>query len=479
MFLLSNGVLGKNLLFGDLLEKYTDRQSVQPIRPFDLFNKICLAYLKNAVWLGIYLAKRLAFAFSRYRCQIPSVKEEVIIIDTYFYMKEIIRNGRYLEKYFRGLDAVLRKKNRVYLFTPFFYGSYSPYTLYQTLRILKKERIQVLTEFQLIRGRDYLLLCYFMLAYPIRVLLFVESMTDQSYESRLIRNELLHELDQLSIESYSRYLYGRRISETPLRKIKCISWFENQTIDKNFYRGLRYRTGKVSVYGAQLLVWSKTMLHFKADEREEEFGTVPDVIVVNGPFYMPGRRSRRYRIGPSLRYEKLFQTKITAHTNHHYLVLLSYLKYEIENVLTMVGRIDVERLKGWIKFHPSTRVNYFKKLVPGKFAVARADLYSLFKQARIVIGSETGSLVEAASVGIPVIQINNKRKFSHNPFPEYGRGLIWHQADSSTELALKIETVENLVKIRYKDIVDISRVYRSMFFSEPTEQRIMDAFDIN
>ena len=50
--------------------------------------------------------------------------------------------------------------------------------------------------------------------------------------------------------------------------------------------------------------------------------------------------------------------------------------------------------------------------------VLENDIYDLFKFTKIVFGGESGSLIEAVSLAIPAIIVENPRRFTHNPFPE-------------------------------------------------------------
>ena len=63
----------------------------------------------------------------------------------------------------------------------------------------------------------------------------------------------------------------------------------------------------------------------------------------------------------------------------------------------------------WIKFYPWTIIERYKNAISTKLTVVQDDLYELLKHTRIVIGTETGALIEAASLGIPAIVIENTK----------------------------------------------------------------------
>ena len=91
---------------------------------------------------------------------------------------------------------------------------------------------------------------------------------------------------------------------------------------------------------------------------------------------------------------------------------------------------------------------------------------SFFKTAKIVIGAASGTLVEAASLGIPVIYIKSIQRFDYNPLPVYGKGIIWDEAANTAEiekLLIKFENALNDVDESDR-IKKIAGEYKAMFF---------------
>ena len=94
----------------------------------------------------------------------------------------------------------------------------------------------------------------------------------------LLKHTLVDTLDTVTFYDYLRYLQGRRISLLPYEKIKLVGWFENQSLHKCLYRGLREENKKTVIYGAQLFLYSSTALNLIVDEEEVPLGVVPDKI---------------------------------------------------------------------------------------------------------------------------------------------------------------------------------------------------------
>ncbi|MDI6728695.1 MAG: hypothetical protein QMD44_07205, partial [Thermodesulfovibrionales bacterium] len=108
------------------------------------------------------------------------------------------------------------------------------------------------------------------------------------------------------------------------------------------------------------------------------------------------------------------------------------------------------------------------------------DIYELFKTAKITISSESGSMVESASIGIPVISIKNNKNINHNPLPVYGKGIIWEEVETAEELNSAIAKFEDALnnKNKYFKIKTIAQEYKRMFFCEPKDENIIKAYDL-
>ena len=69
--------------------------------------------------------------------------------------------------------------------------------------------------------------------------------------------------------------------------MKIISWYENQVIDKSFYKGIKDTNKDVKIIGAKPYVLSDEVLNEIPDENEILSGTLPDIILVNSYDQIP------------------------------------------------------------------------------------------------------------------------------------------------------------------------------------------------
>jgi len=132
-----------------------------------------------------------------------------------------------------------------------------------------------------------------------------------------------------------------------------------------------------------------------------------------------------------------------------------------------------------VNFHPPTLDEKYKHKLPGDIFVTDENIYELFERTKFLMSIESRTLLEAASLGIPVIAIPSNKLFIDNPMPSYGKGKIWDSAKNSSEVNLLINKFEKIQNNNTKIIEEISKNYKGMFFYNPTEKSIIRAFDLN
>jgi hypothetical protein len=481
IYLLSNEVLSKNPFSNSFLKRFLKRENPDQPDTLTVFSRLLTYYLKSFIYFGIYMLFFAAFHISRLKYAVNSLSKELIVIDTFFLMDEIERNGDYEDPYFAGLKEILDRLGKDYVYLPVFYTTKNPVRLFKTFRLLKRNKIPVLTEYQLLSVGDLFRLFYFILKYPIDVLIFARDIEENTYEAKLLEAELIDNLRFTTFLKFSRCLQGRKIALLAFEKIKLISWFENQTIDKNLYKGIREFGNKVRIYGAQPFIFSNFVLNILADEHEVKIGIVPDKIIASGSYFIPRNSSLNFAVGPSFRYKKIFTTVLDKKNRNNILVLLPYFPEDAENILNLLNRADLSTWDVTIKFHPALQTKKFKHLMPADSGIVSNDLYELFKTAKIAIGAATGTLIEAACLGIPVIHINGIQGFNYNPLPVYGKGIIWDEAANTAEiekLLIKFENTLNDVDESDR-IKKIAGEYKAMFFCEPTDENIIKAYELD
>lgn len=480
IYLLSNEVLSKNAFSNNFLERFLKDETPKLPGKFTILVKLLQYYFRNFAYFGIFLLFLLAFYVSRLRFVTNISHKELILIDTFVLIDELEKNKTYEDPYFIGLKEVLEKLGKHYAYLPVFYLTKNPLRLFKVFKLLKKNRVPVFTEYQLLSGKDFLKIFYFILVYPMHVLAFVSTINEGGYEAQLLKSELIDTLTHIISFKFSRYLQGKKISRLSYENIKLISWFENQAIDKNLYKGIRDGGRKIKIYGAQPFLAPKVMLNTLVDENEVRFGIVPDKIIVNGSCFVPPNTALNFIVGPSFRYKKIFTTILDEKNRKNLLILLPYYVEDARNILNLLNKIDLSVQNIIIKAHPSTPLEKFKSLIPAKATLASGVLYELFKTTKIVIGAASGTLVEAVSLGIPVISVKNVQRLDYNSLLLYGKGTIWEEVTNYAELEKTLVKFESALK-NTNELNKIKRIasqYKNMFFCPPTDDNIIRAYEL-
>ena len=213
------------------------------------------------------------------------------------------------------------------------------------------------------------------------------------------------------------------------------------------------------------------------DENEIPFKVVPDKILVNGPGYLFNSELITISIGPSLRYRHLFNSHKLRSKPEYFLIIMPYWDHIVYHIFEVLKGVDWP-LPLKIKFHPDTDSDKFKLDFPGMFSVTNQSIPSLLNKTFITIGCSP-ALIEAASLGIPVIQIQYLDNFNHDYMPEIGKGILWDIANDAKDINNLINMFQLTLNNNPYLFKDEGRKIKSFCFSEPNERLINTAFDLS
>ena len=475
-FLLSNLLLSKQEYCGQILEKYLAEEDSPNLTLKFITKKFLLYLIKNiSCWIFSILTAIL-HKFSGQKFQLDD-KNNLILLDTYFVKSHIIESNEFTDNYFPGLAKYLEKRKKEYVYIPKWYGSRSPFESFKIFNILKQDKAPVLTQYQVLGIGDYLKTLRFLILYPFSVFRLIKSL-GSSYEDKLINYAIWDVFDGVVIEHYMRFLLGERLSLLLKGNLKCLSWYENLPIEKNFYSGLRHIPNKTEIVGIQPYVRPNTIMNIFPDEKEIPYNVVPDKILVNGPGYCFDSEQIRVDIGPSWRYKYLFQSDGKNIKNDSILVLMPYWDFAISYILEVIQAVD------WpapilIKFHPTTKWEKYRTKIPDNFSITNETLSLLLPKGLVVIGHSSGTLIEAAVLGIPVIDIQCPGKFNHDYMPEVGKSFLWDKAENAKEVEILLKKFLSTLEKNPEKLKEEGKKIRSICFSEPTDELANLALELN
>lgn len=477
--LMANQVLSKNPFASDFINNYVEGLPVQPISHFIILLNLARYYFRSCICIVLFIVNKTIFHLFGTPFGLGKSQNSIVLIDIFFLLDRIESDYEFHDQYFPGLEEILVKRKTYFAYVPTFHPTPSPFRLAKLLKKLRDEQVPVLTEFELISSNALITLCWLIISYPFKVIGFALSLPCDTYEYHLLKNELLKSVGSVSFLALSRYLQGIRLSSLSCVDLRVISWYENQVIHKTFYKGLRSGHGQVKIYGAQLFLYPTSILNILVDPAEVSHDILPDKVIVNGSYYVRPDIDVPMVPGPSLRYKKIFGSTPSLQRRENLLVLLPYHPYEIINILDMVSHIDWPQNRILIKFHPTVNPQKYLRLIPPGVKFVGNDIYDLFPKARMIISAESGALIEGACLGIPGIVIQNQTHFTHNPFPKEGKGIIWDLAHDISELNNLIHQFNQRIEGNSEEIMKLANYYKSIFFTEVSEEGIIKAFDLN
>lgn len=393
------------------------------------------------------------------------------IIDVFVLVDKININRTFQENYFGHLYDCFEKYNRPYTILPRLYHiGKNPFKLIHFFKILNNDKHNFLFEFELLQCKDFIMMFFMLLYYPWKTLRLFQP--EESLEDKIFNQSLFSEINSFSFQSLTRYILGKNLAK--LKNIKQIySWGEFQVIERSFNYGLRISSQNyIKIITCQLYINTDISFNTYIDDLDYILKISPDEVLVNGAYYLLQRKNIKYKVGVSLRYQKIFDFKGITHA-HKILILGSYIEEETRYLLQSIKQFEHVIFKN----HPAVSIERLGRL-PSYINVVTEDIYALFEQTKMVIGSASGSLVEAVACGIPVIVLASKDNLTANPLVDYGKGKIWDIAFDTKDIIAIYERLISYRNYNKHEIQEIAMWYKENFFIEPTEANIVKAFEL-
>ena len=470
-YLVSNPTLSKINLHS-LFFEYSQGKSAQVASFLSVTRSTFLYYVKSGIEMLLLAGAVCLQKVSRHDRFIKSKQD--LFVDAYVVVGSNTNSG--LEDYLPLLQPVACKRNWKLTILPRFYGSRNLFLRQKQISALRTAGFDVLTEPDLLFLSDYLYLCVHIIAYPWLVLALANGLP-RTREGNFVRFALLSEIGQSSLSGAIRYRQGRRLAPLVSSRDRLVQWYENQPYDKNLNRGLRSAGARIPIYGAQLYIGCPEISNLRLDGAEPLWHS-PDKVLVTGRFYLDENAHVPYKVGPSLRYAKLFKGSVFRPVSTEVLVLLSYMG----SSAAFTQKIALRSQPAGdlvFKFHPAAPHPTLKRFVPESSRIIAGDLYDALGNARLVMGAASGALLEAIVVGIPVIVTRDPDDVHFSYVPEIGRGLLWAEVSSAHEVAGSIEELRAASVNRRDEVIAAREEMRKQCFGiEPTEEAIKLAFDL-
>ena len=434
-----------------------------------LFLKTILKfYLKN-----VYLFISYFTAFILYKMYFKKQRknELKIIIDIFALVDKTNQKGIFSENYLSEIYKIFEKyqTNYTILVRPYEIGK-NPFKLKEFFNIINKDKKDFVFEYEFLSIRDFLQIFRLMTLYPFKLLRLVQK--ENKDVDRIFNNSLLQDIKHFSFDSLTRYILGKNLACIDSIE-KIYSWSEFQVIERSFNYGIRKNTSDIELIGLQFYLNYEIYFNAYVDDLDFEMLSSPHEVLVNGKYYLQDREKIKYDVGVSLRYKDLFLFK-GIKEEKNILLLGSYIESDVKYMIESVQGFENIIFKN----HPAVNIKQFGKL-PKNITVSNENIYKLFESAKLVIGTASGTAVEAASCGVSVLIIGSQDNLTANPLVEQGKGKLWDIAFSKNDVKILYNNLLSYRENNKKDIKEISKWYRDNFFVEPTEKNIVKVFELD
>ena len=319
-------------------------------------------------------------------------------------------------------------------------------------------------------GKPFLHLLWLTICYPFKTLRLI--VKEQQQQDVVFNAHLLKDISRQSISSFTRYILGKKIAKIS-NISKVYSWCEFQVLERTFNYAIR-KNSDIKIFGCQFLINYPVYFNSHVQDIDEINGYAPHKILVNGSYYLIKRERVDYRLGVSLRYQKVFERPRKG-TKTNVLLMGSYLVDETKSMLQIVGGLDKVQFKG----HPEININAFQDVMSENIEVTNRNIYELFPDTAVIIGSATGSLAEAVACGVSVVVVAQKNELITNPLTDIGKGKIWDIVFNEIELEQKMKQLLHFRSSNMSEIDSIADWYKDNLFVVPCEENIIRAFDLD
>ena len=438
------------------------------------FINTCIFYALNFLRILKYLYILFHFKISYRKPKFNIIKTDVIV-DLYVNVDSIVKNNAFTDQYFSGLYPVLREEKCNYVFVPRLIGvSHNPLIAYWQLveffKIINQDENKYLFEFELFTVVGVVKLIWLYFCYPFKTLRLLSK--NNTITDRLFNFHLMNDISKQSIVPFSRFIFGENLFKAgDISQI--YSWSEFQVTERAFNYAIR-KTSEIKINACQFLLSYPTHFNMHVQDIDEIQRSAPNRVLVNGVHYLLERQLVDYQLGVSLRYKDIF--RYPPHlTGTKILLLGSYSVNETTHLLKMTGEVKGILFKG----HPLVSKNKFLDVMSKNITLTDENIYNLFPKAALVVGSASGSLIEAISCGISILVVGRNNKLLTNPMAAKGKGKMWDIAYTPTEVETKIKELILFRTQNKNEILEIACWYRNNLFVEPTKTKIKQTFELN
>ena len=472
--MLVNSVLGKVTLGNEYYSAFLANKALNKLTFLKKLWLICLYFIRNGMTVVSCCLLTLLYKLKVMRAEKEGAK---LFVDLSLIETKVAMSGKVEDRYFAKAIAAISDEGLDYCYVPLMYAYNNPFKIYACIKVLQNFGTPHVTEFQFFSIKDLIRLIYFYVTYPFTLLSFIKK---NVVGNLYIREALYSSIGDQVAKHYIRLLLGEKLGGiNPVGGAAYLSYCEYRPSDKCLYKGIRNSGGNLKVYAYQGFLRCKLWLNPYIPDFHERYGLTPHKIIPNGRANVPEKTSLDYGKPLSIRYGHLFTDGAPScvYQSNRVLVLLSFALEDSLDLIKLLLNTPFKNANVRVKIHPTNDLSKISPLIPSNWELVEGELSKFLRESSYVIVTASGTAVEAVIRQCSVLSYAKENEPELNPLLDLGEGDIWKRFYDETGL---ISAYESLKKVRgnsSEKIAEIAQKYKSIMFSEPTREKILDSFE--
>jgi hypothetical protein len=409
-----------------------------------------------------------------------------------FIFDDSFNHGEFQDRYFSGFKQYISPREA----QAFFYNPTLLCSLLKTrsiFRAMSRSRERFLPKEYFLKPSDYI----FAFLYPFRALKLIPPRThwEGLDITGLLRAIWYEHLSSMSTtEGLLKYRFARRLRQAGVSLRLVIDWFENQIIDKGANAGFRQFFPEVPIIGYNTVCSKHYQCMVHPTSAEYQAGVLPQVVAVCGKGFAASRQAFCKEIevitAPAFRNAWVWR-QATACPDPYHITILLVLSVVVEESLTSLKACIAAaecglppRVRFWVKPHPGGIA--MEKLLlqagislPPGFTVVEGDFTRWAEKADIIVGNESGTVLEALAKGIPAIVIGNRSRLTLHAIPDAVPQEIWQLCFTPGEVAGAIKSLSNSRNGKRQSHQKLAESIREQYFEPVTETGVRAFLRLN
>ncbi|MBL8012994.1 MAG: hypothetical protein JNN05_04025 [Candidatus Omnitrophica bacterium] len=376
--------------------------------------------------------------------------------------------------YFPGLYRYYESKGMYPVFLGFVLNTKRLGHLFRTIL---KSKTKIFFPCEIFRWQDYL----YAFGAPLRRLFKnpVARMADvtDDLSGLLLEDAMIHKADDETLTAFLFSCFGTAYRARGFDVERLVNWCEFQNFEKGLMRGMHAAFPDVQIIGAQPFLKPANHLSLFPSKQDVIFKAMPDKLLLLGKLDTTLVKNilpkARLDFSPAFRYQSVFRSPDLSSGNNVF-VLLGYGLASALHILKVL--LEVQRnLKGFgrvfIKLHPAgyfdeQRIRrIFKNEWPDHFQFVYGQLDDYLSSTAIGICGATGTSVELAVRGIPVILIAETYGLTMD-YLQVSDNYLWRLCFNQQEVLKAIEDFSVLKKDQADLLEKRAAVFKAEHFVE-------------